>query len=229
MRKNHCTKYEGVVRTVVDMAVLGGRAEGRDDLLDDLRLDLDRADERGDLRGAVREEVGEGNERREEPDGEEREDGALDAQCARGTGARGERGDEERERGEGEETADDGEDVAGVEHVAGVDGHGRAGGHGALELVLLVDELDEGVDADAHADDAKGEGQEERGDAGRGELRVRHGGARRRGEWWEKKGRGEAQGRSGGGRTEYLLGAAEAELFLGRANGVMAHMLFDER
>lgn len=72
-----------------------------------------------------------------------------------------EAGKEEDEGGEGEQAAGDGGDVAHVEDVAGVDADGRALWCGRDELPFLVVELGEGVDADAHADGAKGPGEEE--------------------------------------------------------------------
>jgi hypothetical protein len=169
----------GVRHTVIDVLVLRRRAQARDDLLDHVLRYLGAPDGRADLCGAVREEVGVRDERREEPGGEEAQERALELERAAGERGREEEREEEGERREREEAADDGEDVARVKDVVRVDVHCGAGGRGTRELVLLPVELDEGVDSDAHADDAKREGEEERHDAREAEGGAGHGGARR--------------------------------------------------
>lgn len=152
--------------TVADVPVLRRRPEGRDDALHHGIGHRDPAQRRRHLGRAVRKERRERDKRRKQPEREEAQQDRKEAQEAGG-----ERGEQGGCGEEGEDAADDGDVVARVEDVVGVDGDLAARGGGALEVALLVVELDEGVDADAHAYDAKGE-EEEEGEEERQPVRV---------------------------------------------------------
>lgn len=145
------------------MFVYRCRAEAGDNLLHVAVRDRDAADGDRHLCSPVREKVVEWDEGREQPGGEEGEDEGLETEePGRELGRDEDERGEEEEGDEREEAAHDRDHVSGVEYVVAVDVDGGTCGRDGRELFFLVVELDEGVDADAHAGDPKGKEEQQR-------------------------------------------------------------------